>query len=302
MGLFDEYYEIPVPYDDRRWECPEEVLSVVELALEHDELPDRWPITPAEARVRCCHPHSELRLRVLSNGARSYWRQCLWCGNVVGQTVSRVAASQEYVGVWNEMLRRAWWKNQRTILGAPPYNEWVNPKNPRWKRRCDAVRQRAGNRCEICHRWPVQHVHHTTYDNLGHEPLRDLLGLCLPCHADQHPENQELRECARWALQKLRRGEREYRKFLRHAPSDDDPELLAMEAAAADAAFDGHCAEDGVPWAYTLADDMYRCCTCDGLIDTGESVLYDSQSDNRMHSCCWELHEDYQHTMANPHS
>lgn len=50
------------------------------------------------------------------------------------------------------------------------------------------VLERAGGVCEnaLCTRAAV-HIHHLSYRNLGAEPLVDLLALCLPCHALEHP-------------------------------------------------------------------------------------------------------------------
>jgi hypothetical protein len=54
-----------------------------------------------------------------------------------------------------------------------------------WYRRCDKVKARS-RRCEFCGlRW-VQHVHHRTYAHFRHEPLADLMGVCLPCHRRIH--------------------------------------------------------------------------------------------------------------------
>lgn len=41
-------------------------------------------------------------------------------------------------------------------------------------------------RCEECGRRRATCVHHLSYDNLGNEPLSDLLGLCKWCHEELH--------------------------------------------------------------------------------------------------------------------
>ena len=56
-----------------------------------------------------------------------------------------------------------------------------------WAVRREAVRARAGNRCERVlddMRCSNQHesTHHKTYANVGHEPLEDLLAMCNACH------------------------------------------------------------------------------------------------------------------------
>jgi hypothetical protein len=42
--------------------------------------------------------------------------------------------------------------------------------------------ERAQNRCQVCNSPDDLHVHHRTYDNIGKEPLEDLIVLCRPCH------------------------------------------------------------------------------------------------------------------------
>lgn len=54
-----------------------------------------------------------------------------------------------------------------------------------WRDVRELVKKRAFNRCERC-RGPFQQVHHLTYENLGHENLEDLVGLCDGCHRDAH--------------------------------------------------------------------------------------------------------------------
>ena len=55
-----------------------------------------------------------------------------------------------------------------------------------WYRRCDKVKARCRGRCEFCGLRRVQNVHHRTYTHFGHEPLRDLMGVCRPCHQFIH--------------------------------------------------------------------------------------------------------------------
>ena len=50
-----------------------------------------------------------------------------------------------------------------------------------WALKKRAVRERSGGECERCQR-PSKQVHHLSYQNLGHEPLTDLLDVCKWCH------------------------------------------------------------------------------------------------------------------------
>jgi hypothetical protein len=51
-----------------------------------------------------------------------------------------------------------------------------------WRLLCRAVHERGHEVCERCRFFPIQVVHHVTYERFGHELLEDLLGLCDACH------------------------------------------------------------------------------------------------------------------------
>ncbi len=51
-----------------------------------------------------------------------------------------------------------------------------------WALKREAVRQRAGNKCERCIVGPCDQVHHLTYERIGAEKLEDLQALCVGCH------------------------------------------------------------------------------------------------------------------------
>ena len=57
-------------------------------------------------------------------------------------------------------------------------------KSPAWKVKRDAVLQRDGGQC-VCGAKATE-VHHKTYDNIGKEPLSDLVMLCKLCHERIH--------------------------------------------------------------------------------------------------------------------
>ena len=57
-------------------------------------------------------------------------------------------------------------------------------KSPAWKVKRDAVEQRDGGQC-VCGDQATE-VHHKTYDNIGKEPLSDLVALCEECHERVH--------------------------------------------------------------------------------------------------------------------
>ena len=57
-------------------------------------------------------------------------------------------------------------------------------QSPAWQRKRDAVIQRDGVQC-ICGDQATE-LHHKTYDNIGKEPLSDLVMLCKGCHKRLH--------------------------------------------------------------------------------------------------------------------
>ena len=56
--------------------------------------------------------------------------------------------------------------------------------SPAWKVKRDRVIQRDGGQC-VCGAQATE-VHHKTYDNIGKEPLSDLVALCEECHEREH--------------------------------------------------------------------------------------------------------------------
>lgn len=63
------------------------------------------------------------------------------------------------------------------------YYEYI--KSPAWKKKADAAKKAAGDRCQICyrHKSEVQlDAHHRTYERLGHELPTDITVLCHDCH------------------------------------------------------------------------------------------------------------------------
>ena len=63
---------------------------------------------------------------------------------------------------------------------TPKYLSYI--KSPAWFARRQRALQRAGNRCQVCGRSYWLHVHHVSYDHLGHERDIDLTVLCSECH------------------------------------------------------------------------------------------------------------------------
>ena len=60
-------------------------------------------------------------------------------------------------------------------------------RSPEWQVRREEALRHAGHRCQLdaSHAGPL-HVHHNSYERLGHELAEDLLVLCEGCHRRHH--------------------------------------------------------------------------------------------------------------------
>lgn len=145
-------------------------------------------------------PHTRLsgpRTRVIRNGSIQYRRQCLDCGQAIGNMIPKAIATLEAEGSFDESLfeekkresmerQKAKWQDERE-----GWWDWYSHylESDAWKIRRRKVLQRCNGICEGCHEAPVAEVHHLTYENVGQELLYQLVGLCDNCHQIAHLEN-----------------------------------------------------------------------------------------------------------------
>lgn len=67
------------------------------------------------------------------------------------------------------------------------YKEYI--KSEEWKHKRKQVLERDKFKCRLCGAKGTEytlHIHHNSYDNLGNEPLEDLITLCKECHGIYH--------------------------------------------------------------------------------------------------------------------
>lgn len=64
------------------------------------------------------------------------------------------------------------------------HQEYIN--SPKWKAKRQMVLERDNFRCRKCGTGKNLDVHHITYENIGNEPLDDLVTLCRNCHEEVH--------------------------------------------------------------------------------------------------------------------
>ncbi|AXH68949.1 HNH endonuclease [Streptomyces phage SparkleGoddess] len=67
---------------------------------------------------------------------------------------------------------------------TPEYKRYI--ESDRWKLVCARYWAVYGKKCQACGSRKNLHVHHNTYERFGREVLRDLTGVCQPCHREIH--------------------------------------------------------------------------------------------------------------------
>ncbi|MDP3063203.1 MAG: hypothetical protein Q8O40_08355 [Chloroflexota bacterium] len=60
------------------------------------------------------------------------------------------------------------------------YHEYLASRE--WRLRRKGVIDAAEGICQRCGSAPIRNVHHTSYENIGHEKPWELIGVCKPCH------------------------------------------------------------------------------------------------------------------------
>jgi hypothetical protein len=150
-----------------------------------------------------CQVHdSRLVRRSDSAGRWMYTYQCLVCGQIDysktghGSWVPKPAdVDLQALPLWsNEIAERAIQSARFAAesLQAEKDQEWwdryyAHLASDYWH----ALRQKALRRdnwlCQGCLEAAAEHIHHMTYDRLGHELLCDVVSLCTDCHQICHP-------------------------------------------------------------------------------------------------------------------
>lgn len=64
--------------------------------------------------------------------------------------------------------------------------------SPKWQLKRAQVMRRCKGVCENCGEATARTVHHLSYQNLGKEPLVDLIAVCETCHEDLHLQSRSL--------------------------------------------------------------------------------------------------------------
>lgn len=136
---------------------------------------------------------SELRRRVLGNGAVQIVYQCLTCGRSASNPLAKSSVpNHERLPAWDESLAGQY-DEMRAGLRQEQKAEWFEEHNaylltPKWRAKRAAVLKRSGGMCEGCAEKYASQVHHLTYVHWKDELLWELVAVCDECHERAHAE------------------------------------------------------------------------------------------------------------------
>ena len=152
--------------------------------------------------MECTKHDSHLVRKAKANGTSQFTYQCRRCGQIDysktgrGPWVAKPATIDiDSLPIWSDDIAeaamlaarfaaasaqaekdQAWWDRYHEHLASDFWH---------------ALRQKALRRdnwlCQGCLDAAAEHIHHLTYDRLGHELLCDVVSLCTDCHKICHP-------------------------------------------------------------------------------------------------------------------
>lgn len=156
----------------------------------------RLPATVAAGDVppECAHEVTEVRRRIVRNGSVAFYRQCLRCGESVGNAVAaRDVPASSREKPWDDGLRDQHYRTERNRRKSAQglddrardaaYRLYL--QSPQWVDRRARVLARNPT-CQACERRDGEQAHHMTYERIYCEPLFDLVSVCRPCHDALH--------------------------------------------------------------------------------------------------------------------
>ena len=140
----------------------------------------------------CAHVKWVVSFRLQDNGVKSYKRQCLKCGERLGEAIAHrnLPVPVELIPKYDPEIRERYVLELRTNERAIFRREYdIFLKSERWQELRRLIFKRCHSVCEGCGVATATQVHHLTYVRaLGDEMLFDLVGLCDRCHAKVHPD------------------------------------------------------------------------------------------------------------------
>ena len=154
-----------------------------------------------QARFTCEHVNQAVRRRVIKGGAVQYVRQCLRCGDPLGNPIAKAKAIEENNGHEPDQLDESLIKAWRDAYAAASkqlqarfdraaflseYSDYL--ASDEWASKRALVLKRAKGTCEGCGMKPPTQVHHLSYKHVCNEFLFELVALCAECHSRIHAE------------------------------------------------------------------------------------------------------------------
>jgi len=164
----------------------------------------------------CEHSSVDIRAFRCQNGTIQYIKQCLSCGEKVGNPIKHadvVAARGDprFIAAFDEELRESAREAKSNYRRDMPIDERMARKSieraesfnlqrdrlgswyrdeylisDEWQEKRTLVILRAGGICEGCRSRKASVVHHLNYDHVGNELLFELVALCRACHDRCH--------------------------------------------------------------------------------------------------------------------
>ena len=162
----------------------------------------------------CVHEKTEIRSRVVQGGGVQIKKQCLSCGQPLGNPLRK--ADFPHTAPFDEELlqkreadeRRLEWRTAvkykrklelRELGFQLNYDSYI--RSPKWQKKRLLILKRCGGLCEGCMENNAKEVHHLTYKHFGDELLFELVALCQTCHGRIHdgyidpPDERLCRAC-----------------------------------------------------------------------------------------------------------
>lgn len=150
-----------------------------------------------EAKYACAHVHRELRLRIIADGRKAHYRQCVVCGyagNAISGKVAEVELRGRIAPPFDNDLEHFWrgrkhaeyvytYKQIAPMLRAE-YDAYL--ASEAWAQRRAAAIRKANGICECCEYFSATQAHHVTYERIGQEHESDLIAVCSFCHGLMH--------------------------------------------------------------------------------------------------------------------
>lgn len=164
----------------------EQFLKLKEVP-EFDDAVPRW---------NCSHQLSQPTRFVRRDGFPYVRHQCQNCGTTVkgpkGAELEKQGQPISKLPPWDEALARKWMNRRaqfeqthnRLQASHDLYQQYL--LSDTWKSKRLRVLQRDDHRCQACCLAKAAEVHHKTYQNIGDEPLFELISVCKECHLQLH--------------------------------------------------------------------------------------------------------------------